>query len=99
MKKIFIVFIAAFCFSNNANADGVCKTNQYQKNYNHIKIIYGTSCGSDYRSVGTTDSFIQSCETLSSDDTSACFMYVGPGTSFKDTTGTYEYTDICTYSE
>lgn len=92
MKKIFLFLLITNCINFYAFADSACPSGSVQQNYTSVKIVSSTVCPSGYKIYKS----IESCEN---NPAVPCFMYLGPGVEMQDTTGTYEYTDICLYTE
>ena len=88
--KRFILFISLLFPNFQAFAAGPSTTcpSGYVKISEDYMTIAGSSCPSGYYSAGSASSCLNSSD-------GSCMMFVPAGMRFQDSSGEYEYTDVC----
>ena len=87
MKKLIFIFTVVGT-ANGAELMTSCPAGWVPVTQDSITIA--DSCPSDYTSAGTVTSCITS-------QNSTCWLFAPTGVSFSDSTGTYEFTEVCEY--
>lgn len=92
MKFLIFAFIAVTCGVAYADAPSTSCPSGFVEIVEEHMTLANSSCPTGYTSAGTA----ASC--LVSSPSGSCMMYAPAATAYNDTTGSYQYTEICPLS-